>query len=331
MTISIIGGLNKDRSPKLYELNIGEKSKYFIESNTRAWASFKKTYSTDDKLQKNYLQHLINAISIILPINSFIIDYDIIIDIVNIIFDVSNEELINGITNYLVIDYIEDSIKTLFFAYKVYIEDLLDKYSKLRNIYIKKHNTKDKLNDWSDIYGKWDSYDKSYELETSSLILFFNFPNIELKEEVPKLNLDIQGIDLPLNKIKKFEYKGYCRLVPKERLNFLLNFPVNDLIKSIEMISAEKNDKKKTKKILKEIKILNSKLELLKKPSDLNFKKPEIPKESNNTIQFITNCGDATIALYNIIKKPLMDKEKKIEEISISINNISKLFLHYKK
>jgi hypothetical protein len=128
-------------------------------------------------------------------------------------------------------------IKSMFINIKKHYEDIVLLFLKARNKYIINNNTSDKKNDIEKLKQQWEKINDDYDLQTSSIILFFLNPPEEFNNNI---ELDITGVKTKKLKayIKKFTYPGFCPKVPYERLKKLLEFPIERFVKTIKKLDS---------------------------------------------------------------------------------------------
>lgn len=128
-------------------------------------------------------------------------------------------------------------VKSMFINIKKHYEDIVLLFLKARNKYIINNNTSDKKNDIEELKQQWEKINDDYDLQTSSIILFFLNPPEEFNNN---LELDITGVKTKKLKayIKKFTYPGFCPKVPYERLKKLLEFPIEIFVKTIKKLDS---------------------------------------------------------------------------------------------
>ena len=161
---------------------------------------------------------------------------------------------------YVLHEPISIVIYNIFIVIKIHYEKMVLKFLELRNEYIgnkkdaikKDINKKDaKLNDIDKLFKVWADIDQQYDLQTSSIVLFFMNPS--LRDQTSTIKIDHSKIhwkvpnmkNEPLiNAVKKYKYKGFCKRVPRERLMALLEFPAKEFITAIRWLEERLNKKK---------------------------------------------------------------------------------------
>lgn len=136
---------------------------------------------------------------------------------------------------FMLYEPVSIAIKSIFVTIKNHYEDIVMLFLNARNKYIINNNLSDKINNIDKLKKSWEEINDNYDLQTSSIILFFLNPPEEFNND---LNLDITGIKTKKLKaaISKFTYPGFCPKVPYERLKKLLEFPLERFIKTIKKI-----------------------------------------------------------------------------------------------
>jgi hypothetical protein len=242
---------------------------------------------------------------------------------------------------------LKQAIRHLFMVYKIYIENLIEIYINLRAEYItiKKLKKVNKHNNFKQLLERWNTIDIENQVNTSSTVLFFNFPpkTIEFEESIPKINWRVKSADKNvsdtintfLKKIKdeKFKYIGYCPNVYIYRFKLLLKFPIRELIDMIRIIDCNNkytNLNDKCNKVIKHIQPLKEKINELHSPNKFkltkkNIKYIEINKNTphNNKIKYFEKYINAFIVIYKELIPYVHKKEKLINDISIGINDLT--------
>jgi hypothetical protein len=291
--------------------------------------------------------------------------------------------IIGMMKQYFIYEPLSLVIHNIFMLIKNHYEKIVTDFITARNNYIiknklndlnikepKPHNSKNQLNDLNYLIDLWSNLDLQNNLNTSSIILYFINPPENIDNQ---LNLDISCINSSnssnssnnsnnsnsnsisnnlkkqikklIISIKKFNYPGFCPKVPYSRLKKLLTFPLNNFIKTIQLLDPDyksidyKNIESKIKKILNQFKSINplqnyeNSNKRLKNPIKAIYKK--INKEDNKVklikknhenhenshmmIEIIKWYVDKTIELRN----KLLSDAKKIEKY---YNELAKTF-----
>ena len=148
----------------------------------------------------------------------------------------ANTHMLIMLKQFMLYEPVSIAVKSIFLTIKKHYESIVLLFLKARNKYIINNNLKDKQNDIDKLMTLWNKINDDYDLQTSSIILFFLNPPEEFNNE---LELDISGIK-KIEKLKaeitKFNYPGFCPKVPYERLKTLLEFPVERFVKIIKKL-----------------------------------------------------------------------------------------------
>jgi hypothetical protein len=303
-TVEIVGGFDKDLNLITENVVICNITKTFLKNKITEWDSFKDVYYDNNKLDTKYYNKLIETINNIYLLPFYCSDEKELANIISNIYNGSDKQIYTAISNTLnLLEPIKPVIKHLFMSYKIFIEKLIEIFVKLRNSYVDDSHT----NDFKLLLEKWNAIDMENNINTSSLILFFNFPP-------KKVNLE--------NSIKKIEWNidnaNNSELNNSEANNSELN---NSEANNSELNNSEANNSEAN--ICEANKLIDK---FLNKAKSNNFFYcgfcPFIPLERFEILlRFPAND------LINIIK--LLDTkniyEKSINEANASINNISKL------
>lgn len=113
----------------------------------------------------------------------------------------------------------------LFIVLRLHFEKMIKIFNEARNNYIDNNKTNDKKNNLDELTRHWFDINNQNKNNTSSLILYF------FNKEDSEFNITLEGkynnITKKLeNKLKRFEYPGFCPKVPYDRINKLLDFPI---------------------------------------------------------------------------------------------------------
>ena len=219
-------------------VSIGNASKMYLKNKMFEWTAFKDTYYTKNKLDDKHYKQLLCVMNDIFPLPIYTTDENEILFLINGIYKANSQEIMNALVKSTTIySPLQASIRHLFMIYKIYLEKLIEKFVVARNKHIDEHKLKNDKNNLNRLIARWNSIDAENNINTSSLMLFFNFPppNTKLEKSIPQLEWDIKGneeIDAFHKAIKKskFNYIGFCPHVPIHRFKLLLQFPVKELI-----------------------------------------------------------------------------------------------------
>ena len=129
-------------------------------------------------------------------------------------------------------------IYNIFILIKLHYEKVVIKFLEVRN------KTKPKNpNDIDALLKTWADIDQQYDIDSSSIILLFLNPKLKssnVKLSNSKIHYKTKNVktDRLTAAVKKFHYKGFCKRVPKERLDALLAFPINEFMTAIHDIES---------------------------------------------------------------------------------------------
>jgi hypothetical protein len=340
-TINIVGGFDSKLQITEHKMAIGAQSKFFVKSKIIEWEAFKDTYLDKKKLNIKFYDKLIDEINTIIPFPSYANESEDLAKILIDIYQAKTHLIINGISKHLnMFSPLELTIKHFFMTWKVFIEKQIELFVHLRNNYIESKKLTGSSNDFSKLINHWDKVAIENNLQTSSIIILFNFPKVLIEKTVPKIDWHIKGdpINKDINKFldliatRKFEYVGFCHYKPIERLILLLNFPIQALCeinKKLDIESQFTNIYILPKKECKQIQCMETKLNKLnctKFKAD-SFPKPPKPLKiytnQNNNTNFFMEYMEKYIQMYKILLPCLVKKEELINDLSICINLFS--------
>jgi hypothetical protein len=334
--INIVGGYDKYTNPVNTEMRIGDLSKMFVKIKITEWDSFKKNYFTNNKLPDKYYDNFIERLNTIFTLPYNIVNDTDLLYMVSKFYSAPAKQIFNSIESQLnFLESYKKSIQHLFMSLKVFIENLIELFVQIREEYIETSKLRNnKSNNFKDLLERWYNIDVENNIDTSSLILFFNFhpKKISFEKSIPKIHWNIKGNSVDkkiinfLKKIKntKFEYIGYCPHVFMERFNILLKFPINDLIDIINTLQPNKL-------LLNQVNIINSKIQKTSigvshgccdkiKKEKFTYK---VPKSKDEKVKIFSKYADLYIDLYKQMLPHLIKKEKYINDISKKNNDIS--------
>ena len=338
-TLTVVGGFTKTTLPLENKIVVGINTTNYFYRKKIDWESFIKIYKKEIYEKEKYNDFL-NAINKALPMPLHTNDEKQLVYMIETLYNSDCDKIFYSILkNLKFIDLIKQTMQHLFMIWKTYIETLIELYVNLRNDYIIKNNLDDEQNDFSKMLEKWIAIDLTQKIDTSSLILFFNFPpdNVIIEDSVPKIKWGIN--DDKIKKLiklfndaitnNKFQYKGYCNKVIIERWDYILKFPINQLINLIDFLEDPKDKKiininnmlsKKIQKCVDDINIIKNKKINIKK-----FKKEDLPifTKSKMPIDYFISIVKLYFTIYDNLIPTLIEKENDIVNISLNINKIA--------
>jgi hypothetical protein len=304
--ISIVGGYNKYLNPYESKMVVGDTIKSFVKNTIIDWDAFKNTYYINNLLDNKYYNKLLETMTNLFPL-PFSTNTDIdMIYMINTIYTSPSHKICNSIEKHVnLLDPFKKTMKYLFMVWKLYIEKLIELFVNLREKYISmkylstNNSITDKLeyvrNDFNMLINKWSDIDEENNIDTSSLILFFNFPpkSVNLEKTIPKIHWNITNpnitvkktsplinstfeatLDKKINKFlntvnqSEFEYLGFCPNIVIKRFKVLLLFPTGDLLDII----ADLNKILKNKSIPSDLcqQIYNQSVPVIKKFNEVS-------------------------------------------------------------
>lgn len=344
--ISIVGGFNKKLNPISQNYVVGNITKDFVKNKITEWETFKNVYYEHDKLKTKYYDKLMDVMNNIFSMPVYTESDKELIYMITTMYNSSDEEFFNGINKSLnLLEPFKLTLRHLFMSWKLFLEKLVEIFVLLRNSYIEKQNKKEpknKENNFMELVEKWIEIDMENKTDTSSPILFFNFPpkKVNLEKSIPKIEWQINGapknitdmIDTFLKSIKQneFGYCGFCIHAVIERFKLLMDFPFSELLNIIYALSSNKdNIIQKLKIITKNIKSLSLQICNIKNMKSIKINRPKVPpakdfpKNPKDKIQFYEKYIKAYLNIYQQILPNLVKKEKLICELSLKVNIIS--------
>lgn len=355
--VEVVGGFDKNLNLSYKNIVTGDITKTFLKNRITEWELFKEVYYEKNKLDKKYYDKFIEMLNNIFILPFYCDDEEKILNMVYSIYNSSNNQIYVAMSNTLdLLNPLKSILKHLFMNYKVFIEKLIEVYIILRNDYITKNNIQEQntYNNFDLLINNWIDIDMKNKTNTSSVILFFNFPpkNVKLEKSIKKIEWHIKGaneditttIDKFISELKsnKFYYCGFCPYIPLKRLELLSKFPIDTLIKMIKLLNIS-NNKSKTKDqpVIIHINIINQIEQNIKHLNQLNN---DIVKINNIHISKLTKHKitkhkpinkDEYIAvfekyiyayldLYKQVAPTFIEKENLINNLMTKINTISK-------
>jgi hypothetical protein len=346
IVITTVGGFDKYLNPISQNMIVGDIAKIFVKNKITEWQTFKNVYYENKKLKPKYYDKLMDVMNNIfaMPIHTES-DKDLVY-MITTMYNSSNEEFFNGLNKNLnLYTSFKLTLRYLFMTWKMYLEKLIEIFVKIREQYIKTHiEPKNKENNFLKLTNQWIEIDIENHTNTSSPILFFNFPpkKVNLEKSIPKIEWYINGapisitnaIDTFLKAIKQidFIYCGFCIHNVIERFKLLISFPFVELINAINAIDINQKYNiinKQLKKIIKKIMSLKTQvcdIKNIKLPNIIKNKVPQaknFPKNPEDKINFYEKYINAYLNVYQQMLPSLSKKEKLICELSLKINIIA--------
>jgi hypothetical protein len=345
VVIKTIGGFDKYLNPNTQNIVVGDIAKTFVKNKITEWQTFKDVYYENGSLNPKYYDKLIDVVNIIfpLPVNSE--ECKELTYMITTMYNSSDAQFLNGMNTIFNLLYsFKLTLRHLFMTWKVYLEKLIEIFVKLRNNYIEtnKLEKKNKKNDFYSLINRWSEIDIENKVDTSSPILFFNFPpkKAKLENTIPSIEFRINGTDshisnsinVFLKNSKKFAYNGFCINMVIKRFNLLMMFPVSDLLHIIILLDINKkytHINKRIEKITNEIKKLKKCIFSINDYKTVTINKQTVPKlkdfpkNPKDKIKFYETYIDAYLDIYQQILPLFSKKEKLICELSLCVNLIA--------
>lgn len=341
--ITVSGGFTKDSKHLEHRVAVGNVSKSFVRSKIIEWDSFKSVYFTNGKLDPKYYDKFLEVVNsiILLPIHTM--DDKELAFLIKSVYEADTKDIINGfIKTTNMYKSVKQSVRHLFMIYKMHLESLIETYVNLRS----EHVGSDKLSEpqnFTKLVNRWNAVDDANDINTSSPILFFNFPpkSAKLDKSIPRIEWGIKGAPKDVQdkikafraKSKNFAYIGYCQNVYIRRFQLLLEFPVAELVEMIKAIDTDnKHDiNEKCSTVIKDIHDLSKKIDALNNQRNQPKKEkkrkplPAFPKEKKKEekIKVFTKYIDAFIGLYKDIVPQLNKHEKYINDVAVGMNIVA--------
>ena len=319
----------KNKKNKEHQIVVGNLTKKFINNRIIEWDSFKTTYYENGKLDPKYYDKFLNELNNIYIMPFFTVDENEIFYFISHIYNAKPEEIINGLQKTIDLNQsIKHATQHLFMVYKVHIERLIELFVELRN------KRGEEIN-FSEMLENWHLVDVKNAIDTSSTILYFNFPppSAKLEKTIPKINWHMPGgtggISKKINKFlkasKRFSYYGFCPHASNERFKLLLKFPVNELIDVIIALEPKyKNIKQEYVKIYNKVIKLNKNHDI----GPIKFNKIKVSPfnkkfSREKKIKCFESYIKAFIKMYKDLAPYLAKKEKSITKTALDINSVA--------
>jgi hypothetical protein len=345
-TIKTVGWFDKTLTPHDHTVCVGEKTKTFIKNRIVSWDSFKNVYYKNGKIDPKYYENFMRVMDKIFILPLYTINDNDMLYMIDKFYNAEPIQIYNGInTTLALLEPFKMTLHHLFMSLKMYLEKLIESFVAARELYIESHNlgNKNKSNEWDTIMDRWISLDIEHSVDTSSPILFFNFPpkTTPLDKSVTKIEWHIIGadnkiinmVDKFLNNVKKreFAYYGFCKRMPITRFKLLMAFPFDTLLKIIFTLNSRNNSSivKYSNTITKKIILLRDKICAIEKPGTIVLKRKkvpsieEFPNDIKDKIIFYEKYITAYLDLYNQYIPIFIKKEKLICELSSDVNLVS--------
>lgn len=193
-----------------YDVVVGGKTEYHIDDIKSKWAAHKKYGSGKDFLLK--------TINEIIQLPEYVDDIKLLTEVLEKIWRLPNKKIYMGIVKSLELNEpIQIAKRNLFWKWKELIESVVILY--LGHVY--KQNTKQLIQEWS-------KYVQDNSIDTSSITLWSLF-----NSDSPwygKYLADVVG---------SFQYVGYCPAIPNERMQLLMQFPIDALFVGISIPTVD--------------------------------------------------------------------------------------------
>ena len=163
---------------------------------------------------------------------------DVMIPIVKKIYHLpADAHLSCMMKQFMIFEPVAIAIHSLFTLLKQHFEHIVEKFVVARNAYLINNelDKKVKLNDWEKLLKEWSDINTQYNIDTSSLVLYFLNPPKHIKSG---LHYKIPGKEDLIDRLKmstqKYHYDGFCPKAAHDRLISLLKFPINEFVDTIK-------------------------------------------------------------------------------------------------
>lgn len=353
-TLRVSGGFMINSKHIEHNILIGNLIKTFIKNKFLEWDSFKDTYYVNKKLPIKDYNNFLCVLNDIFPLPVYTVDENELLFLIKNIYMAKPNELMAGFTKMTPIyKPLNSAIRHLFMAYKIYLEKIIEIFVQLRQDHISTNKLKGNPNDFSKLLDRWNAIDIENKVNTSSLILFFNFPptSMKLEDTVPSINwYDGASKNTPFNKSiskfltkatqLKFNYLGFCPHAAIHRFKLLLQFPVKELLDAIKVLDLSRKysdinskcNKLTTKIVALQKKSSNLKSNIvstIKLDNRVISKKIDLDKFSKSMsvgakIDIFEIYIDKFLKLYKNITPYLIKKEFVINKLSTGINIVAR-------
>lgn len=319
-----LGGLEKTADDKVrdsvkidgVEYIVSDRFKSSLRDSIIDWVEYKKFYEktqNDERLFEHILK-LMNVPDIKKLQEEFSTANLFKKETLSILKKIYNLPLENHLvclsSQYFLREPMSYAIQFVFLIIKRHFEDIVELFADCRSRYVESAETKNKVQDFEKLLQHWVDTNEQQGYDTSSVILFFLNPPENSVNEI--LEIEVEGI--PETKalaeaIKNFKYPGFCPKVPKERLDKLLEFPIEEFVAAISKLGCDEvlpnyaEIETKINEILEKNKI--SKPEF----KEENYRRAAIPTQLKG-VALITWYTDAILEM----RKKLVPYAKKIED-----------------
>jgi hypothetical protein len=152
---------------------------------------------------------------------------------------------------FMLEDNLATVVQELFALIKKLFENSITTFIHARNRFIQLNNIDAEKNNIDELYSGWEQANLDYRINSSSHILFFisnpqlikvDHQEIDLSQDdsIPVFHISAgdEGKELE-EKIRKFEYKGFCPKKARKRLLALLEFPIEEVISLTKKFDPE--------------------------------------------------------------------------------------------
>jgi len=330
------------------ERHVGNKLEFMISNNIIQWEQIliaHEKYKKDNIFFDEVIRILgfkenQNLLELILPMSKKIYNLP------------DKFHIISMIKQYFIYEPLSLVIHNIFMIFKNHYEQIFNDFITARNKYIvenKLDNNRNKIIDLNFLLDYWGDINIQNNIDTSSLILYFinTTENIDNNLDITIIDADkniVSLIKILQNKLKKFNYPGFCPKVPYTRLKKLLIFPLETFVKVIKLLDKEyktidyKLIENKIKKILDNFHLVNPLLEykniykreknpinkiykLIEKEEKFKKRKKNEHEQNDHKIMIETIKWyvDKTLQL----RKQILPEAKKLEKY---YNELAKLF-----
>jgi hypothetical protein len=328
--LTVSGGFTTNVDHIEHNIIIGDVAKTFVKSKVITWDSFKSIYFNKNKLAAKHYPAFIDMLNTFFPLPIYTVSDDELLYIANKVYMASDDKRYNAVSKLMGGPPSNKAVRHLFMIYKHYLEVLIEQFIGLRNEQVPAKDA----NDFKELLKSWIKMDVEYGIDTSSPILYFNFPpkDISIKQD-KKLRWKTSAapaINDFIDKSKEFVYLGFCPFIAIERLLALLKFPLVSLLDAIRELDGVVCDHTKVIAMINKIKPLDNAsqgtiLRRAKLPTKFPGTTPEV------RIPVLEKYAHAYLTMYKDMLPELVRREKNSIHLAQAINGIASEIKKFEK
>ena len=237
-----VGGLEPDDTDEGETYKIGnieycviERFKTMLRDNMIDWGTFLDVYR--DNIDKEVL--LAQATNVLNLKKSEVIKNNTV-ELLDVLYHLPAQAHLGCmVRQFYIFEPMSHAIFELFNTIRQHYEYIVELFINIRNNYISRKKTGNKLNNWDQLVKRWTTADIKYKLDSSSVILLFLNPTKSATKSL--IQYDIKSMNAVITPLKKainsFKYLGFCPKVPEKRMQALLEFPLDHFVRAIRAIS----------------------------------------------------------------------------------------------